>query len=296
MEMHQIRYFLSVAQTLNFTRAAEECHVSQPALTRAIQALEGELGGPLLRRERLNTHLTELGKRMLPLVQRCYDSAMAARELAHAVTSPDAAPFSVAFSHSVNLTIFMDPISELFRTHSGMQLKLLHGGGAEIAKLLKDGDADLAIAGPLDDSWDRLDNWALFTESFDLALHRDHALAMSNEIAPERLAGEKLLLQSGCESRAEAVRRLNISALAADSGNQVVTHHDLLALLDANLGIAIVPASAPQSANILRKSLVDTGLRRTVSVYGVAGRRRSAPCTTFLNLVRSADWSAYDSA
>ena len=49
MEMQQIKYYLALAQTLNFTRAAEECNVSQPALTRAIQALEGELGGELIR-------------------------------------------------------------------------------------------------------------------------------------------------------------------------------------------------------------------------------------------------------
>jgi len=62
MEMHQVRYFLAVAETLNFTRAAERCNVSQPALTRAIQNLEGEFGGLLFRRERNLTHLTELGR------------------------------------------------------------------------------------------------------------------------------------------------------------------------------------------------------------------------------------------
>jgi predicted transcriptional regulator len=45
MEMHQVRYFLAVAQELNFSRAAEKCNVSQPALSRAIQLLEGELVG-----------------------------------------------------------------------------------------------------------------------------------------------------------------------------------------------------------------------------------------------------------
>ncbi|MBY0421745.1 MAG: LysR family transcriptional regulator, partial [Parvularculaceae bacterium] len=62
MEMQQIRYFLALSRTLNFTRAAEECNVSQPALTRAIQALEAELGGELIRREHSRSHLTELGK------------------------------------------------------------------------------------------------------------------------------------------------------------------------------------------------------------------------------------------
>ena len=68
MEMHQVRYFLAVAEVLNFTRAAEECHVAQPSLTRAIKQLEEELGGDLFRRERPHAQLTELGQRMLPLL------------------------------------------------------------------------------------------------------------------------------------------------------------------------------------------------------------------------------------
>ena len=51
MEMHQVRYFLAVTEELNFSRAAEKCNVSQPALSRAILQLEEELGGPLFHRE-----------------------------------------------------------------------------------------------------------------------------------------------------------------------------------------------------------------------------------------------------
>src|SRR5215468_2976138 len=66
MEMHQVRYFLAVAEELNFSRAAEKCNVSQPSLSRAIQQLEGELGGPLFHRERHLTHLTDLGEMVPP--------------------------------------------------------------------------------------------------------------------------------------------------------------------------------------------------------------------------------------
>jgi DNA-binding transcriptional LysR family regulator len=69
MEMHQVRYFLAVARTLNFTRAADECNVTQPSLTRAIKQLEAELGGDLFRRER-PAGLTELGQRMHPLLKQ----------------------------------------------------------------------------------------------------------------------------------------------------------------------------------------------------------------------------------
>ena len=60
MEMQEIRYFLAMSQTLNFTKAAAACHVTQPALTRAIRKMEDELGGLLFSREPNNTHMTSL--------------------------------------------------------------------------------------------------------------------------------------------------------------------------------------------------------------------------------------------
>jgi DNA-binding transcriptional LysR family regulator len=79
MELHQVRYFLTVANTLNFTRAAEQCNVTQPALTKGLQKLEHELGGLLIHRERQLTQLTELGKAVLPVLEATLSSADAAR-------------------------------------------------------------------------------------------------------------------------------------------------------------------------------------------------------------------------
>jgi DNA-binding transcriptional LysR family regulator len=73
VELFQIRYFLALSETLNFTQAADKCHVSQPSLTRAIKSLEIELGGELLRRERALSHLTDLGESVLPeVVPSCW--------------------------------------------------------------------------------------------------------------------------------------------------------------------------------------------------------------------------------
>src|SRR5215475_16047347 len=80
MEMHQVRYFLAVAQELNFSRAAEKCNVTQPSLSRAIQQLEGELGGPLFHRERHLTHLTELGQMVRPHLETVYNAVKHVRD------------------------------------------------------------------------------------------------------------------------------------------------------------------------------------------------------------------------
>src|SRR5436309_12589735 len=82
MEMHQIRYFLAVCDELNFTRAAEKCHVAQPSLTRAIKLLEDELGGALFHRERANTHLSELGRMVRPYLEQVHGQAQEAKRQA----------------------------------------------------------------------------------------------------------------------------------------------------------------------------------------------------------------------
>ena len=81
MEMQQVRYFLAVAEELNFTRASDKCNVTQPSLSRAIKLLEEELGGPLFRRERKSTHLTDLGNMVRPHLQSVYDHSMLAKHL-----------------------------------------------------------------------------------------------------------------------------------------------------------------------------------------------------------------------
>ena len=84
MEMNQVRYFLAVAEALNFTRAAERCNVAQPSLTRAIKLLEYEFGGDLFYRERANTRLTELGRMVRPHLAETYErSQLAKREAAN---------------------------------------------------------------------------------------------------------------------------------------------------------------------------------------------------------------------
>ncbi len=290
--MQQIRYFLALSESLNFTRAAEECNVSQPALTRAIQALEAELGGPLLRREGRFSHLTELGKRMLPLMQRCYESALIARDVARAVTTNEVAPLALGVSHSVNIEMFMAPIAELFRGFPGIQLRISHGSGEDVLNRLKEGEAELALAGPLPDSWERLDHWPLYSECFELAMPAEHALAKDNVIDFKKLAGQPIFAQAGCECRKTIVEWFDEHGVAFVASHEVDTHHDMNALLSASGGIALVPQSAPNLATLRRAKLSDFSYERTVSVYAVSGRQRSPSVSTFLNLLRSADFSA----
>ena len=252
---------------------------------------EAELGGDLIRREGRHSHLTELGKRMAPLLQRCYDSAMTARDLARAVTKNEIAPLSLAVSHSVNFELFMAPASELFRGFPGLQLRVRHGPGADILRTLKEGGVDLAIAGAVEDGWDRLDRWPLFSEGFELAMHAEHPLTRMNAVEVAALNGQAILRQTGCEDRPAILRWLEDAGGTLTAAHEFDSHHDLGALLQASAGVAIVPLSAPHPADMKRAKLSGLTLTRTVYVYAIAGRQRSAPAAAFLNLLRASDFA-----
>ena len=83
MEMQQVRYFLALAEELDFTRASEKCNVTQPSLLRAIKLLEEELGGPLFNRDRESTHLRDLGQMVRPHLQSVYHHSMLVKQLSH---------------------------------------------------------------------------------------------------------------------------------------------------------------------------------------------------------------------
>jgi DNA-binding transcriptional LysR family regulator len=225
--MHHIRYFLAVSETLNLTRAAKLCHVAQPALTRAIKALESERG-ELLRRERALSHLTELGQRMLPMLRQCYETALAAKMVAAAMKNGEAAPLTVALSHTVALGHFTPTLRELSRAFPGLELKFHRGSGSEVAELLKSGRAELMIGGPLDETWSRLDELLLFEEPFGLVVSQTHRLAGRDKAEFKELASEKLLINTGSEMIGELRACLEANGIADTATHQVATQEDLL--------------------------------------------------------------------
>ena len=292
MEMHQVRYFLAVARLLNFTRAAEECNVAQPSLTRAIKQLEEEFGHELFRRERNLTHLTEFGRRMTPFLQQCYDSAIAAKTLASSLKKGVVAPLALAIARSVSLSLIVSRLTELSRAFDGLELRLLRGTRDDIAGHLKKGEADLALAEPFGESWERLESWPLFTERVHLAVCKTHRFAGSDAIEPKDLASERLIIRTDCEMTENFTNFLKSEQVQPKVSHKAVSEEDYLVLLEANLGVGLMPESAVRSNRLACVPVRGLDLNRTVFVYAVAGRQRSLAVSTLIKLLRAGDWPA----
>ena len=290
MEMHQIRYFLAVSRTLNFTRAAEECNVTQPSLTRAIQNLEAELGGELIRRERTLSHLTELGQRLLPLLEQSYESAQSAKSLARTLTSGEQSSLNVGVSRAVNLDHFSGLFGQLIKVFPGARLHLERSRDRDVAESLKKGESELAVACSLDSDWDRFDRWPLYTEPVDLVANREHRLAGRAAVEFAEIENEQFLIQDDIELPPGIAGFLDRIMRVPSATHIVTSDSDVIPLLRANLGLAFLPESVSVPEEIVRIPLA-CKCERTVATYGVAGRRRSPVAATLLNLLRATDWS-----
>lgn len=288
MEMHQVRYFLAVARTLNFTKAADDCNVAQPSLTRAIK----QLGGDLFRRER-PVQLTELGQRMQPLLQQCFDAASGARSLAASLKSGDAGTLRIALTHSIDLSLLIPYLDQIKRQFNRLEFRFLRGDARQVGEYLKNGEAELGIAAELGSDWDRLDVWPLFTEGFELVVNAGHALAKRDQIEFEDLRSEQLLSRFYCEHAGRINESLRERGLDVDHRHEISSERDLIDLLEADIGVAVMPHTARIPKTLRRTSLDGLDARRTVHLYGVAGRERTAVGAAVMRMLRGADWQRF---
>jgi DNA-binding transcriptional LysR family regulator len=291
MELFQVRYFLTLSRTLNFTRAAEECHVSQPALSRAILQLEGELGGDLFRRERNLSHLTELGRAVLPALQQCYEASVNAKALAQAFLKQDHTPLHLAMSRSIDMELMSPLLGEITHAFPRIEIKVYRGAPHEIAEKLKGGEAEVAVAGPLGDDWERFDSRKLYRQQFGLLIAREHPLAQRNAIAPQELLAERLLCRPHCPMTDSLVAKLRSLGGSDVTRHEVPLIDDLAGLVRANFGIGVWPMERRMAGDFSLNQVEGVDLSRWIHVHSVAGRRHSVATATLIGLLRARDWT-----
>jgi len=293
MEMHQIRYFLMVAETLNFTRAAEQCHVAQPSLTRAIKKLEEELGGDLFHREGRRTHMTDLGQMMQPLLSQSLDAAISAKEQAESYGKSEIAHLRLGLSKTIAIHTLNSVFNEMMRAMPDLEITLFRGTAEEVEQSLENGDFDIAITAKDEEGWDRINQWPLYSEEFVVAVSPEHALAGKANLKLHDLEDENIVSRTHCEGFGNLPNLLERQDVNARFVHNVTTESDLEFLLGRNLGIGVVPNSIEFSNHDLVKlRLEDAEYLRSLYLLAVAGRQHSKPAMLFIKLLRAKDWSA----
>jgi DNA-binding transcriptional LysR family regulator len=293
MEMHQVRYFLAVAEELNFTRAAERCNVSQPSLTRAIKLLEEELGGPLFHRERANTHLSELGRMVHTHLAQVYEQAQTAKRSAKGFVRLAKTELKLGIMCTIAPGELIELLSSVHSKHPGIELKIVDAGAQALEDRLINGDLEVAIyCRPDVERNEKLHYMPLFKEQFMIVLHPQHELAERAVVTASDLTGQRYLNRTSCEfyhSVTPIWRRHGCL------GNGLVYSSErddwILAMIASQLGFGFMPKACANHPMVVTRPLVDPECWREVNLVTVRGRPHSPAVGALVREAMRASWS-----
>jgi DNA-binding transcriptional LysR family regulator len=293
MELFQVRYFLALARTLNFTRAAEACNVSQPALTRAIQRLEEELGGPLLHRERNLTQLTALGWAMLPHLEAAHAAADAAAAQAAAFQRREGEPLRLGIDGTLSARILAPVLGELRSCMEGFEVGLTEAASSDLVERLLGGELDSAILVESAKPPERFDRWRLFRERYVVLCPEGHPLAALETIPVDALAKESMILRGApdCDLDQALTRLSAATGIEPRLRHRCAGEEQLRQMVAAGLGMALAGEQHPVAPGTAARPLADPAAGRQILLAAVAGRPRGPVLAAFLKLMRARDWS-----
>lgn len=244
MELRQLEYFVAVAEERNFTRAAARLHLAQSGLSATIKTLEAELHAPLFERTTRRVELSAAGAALLPEARRTLAAARAAGEAVRAVQGLERGSLTIGVMQHSELVDLPATLSRYHTRHPGIELRLRQAPATELIRLIHDGDIDLAITTPADNPDPRLVTHELLRSPLVLACRPDDPLAARATVAPSSLGRRNLVsFPVGWAVRGLADRVLHAAGISPDTKLEANDTATLLDLVEAGLGVALVPAA-----------------------------------------------------
>jgi DNA-binding transcriptional LysR family regulator len=241
VDVQALRYFVEVARQRGFTRASETLHVTQPAISKSVRALEEELGTPLLLRERRQVKLTEAGRIVLERAQGVLDSLRVIEEEVVELAALRRGRLRIGMPPIVGVAFFPPLLAEFHQAHPGITLELREEGSHHLEALVLNRELDVgAIVLPTDEK--AFGTMPFVRDELRAVLHPSHPLARRRELALRELEATPFVLyrpEFALHGHIiEACRRSGFKpAVVSES-----SHWDfIVAMVAANIGVALLP-------------------------------------------------------
>ena len=244
MELRHLRYFIAVAEELNFTHAAARLRVAQPALSRQVKNLESELQMPLFERGRTGVQLTRAGRvfyqRARAIVAQAAEAANEARTAAGTMTGS----LVLGFPSGIHLNYLAPVIKSFHRSHPQVQFDYFHGLAREQLKALREGRIDVAFV-YLPVRLDGLEHRVIWRVPFKVVLPQRHPLARRPALELADLRSEDFVFCTR-ESRPEFYDEFFRLCANAGFRPRIVKEEggyptNLLGLISVGLGVSVLP-------------------------------------------------------
>lgn len=266
MKLHQVRYFLAVCEALNFTRAAELCHVTQPSLTRAIQDLEHELGCTLFLRERGKVAMTPVGEAVRSELANVQHHVAAARATALGWTSGTAGQLRIGLSSAIGSVRIGSFLGSFQARHPGALLTMHRISEPDLHQVMAQAAFDLAFVVRPERSPAISYVQKIFTERALVLLPAAHRLAHRTAVPLAALAGERVLMNT----TAPLAAQLTPALLALSERPRAVCHCEdnswLPAMVAGGAGLAVAPEGLELPPEVVGRPLVEPSILQSVHI------------------------------
>jgi LysR family hydrogen peroxide-inducible transcriptional activator len=240
MEVHQLRYFVAVADEGNFSRAAEKVHVAQPSLSQQIQKLEAELGQPLFDRLPRAVMLTAAGKRFGEFAQRILANLADAQRCIDECKGQAVGRLVVGAIPTIAPYLLPRLLPQFQQKHPKVTVEVVEDVTENLERRLDDGEVDLALLSTCESQ--ELSRELLGEEALLVAVPEGHRLTKKERLSWRHLKGEKFLTlhRTHCLSRqvAELCGAHELNPEMAARGAQLIT---IIRMVRAGLGLSLVP-------------------------------------------------------
>jgi DNA-binding transcriptional LysR family regulator len=292
MEMRQVRYFRALSEELNFTRAAQHCHVSQPSLTRAIQLLEEEFGGRLIHREGEKTHLSELGRIVKPHLDQMFEQAEVATRRARNFKNLRKTRLKLGVMCTVAPTALIELVTNVRARHPGIYLEVADTNAGRLYNELEHGELDVAILGAFEQKEQNphLHYLSLFREPFMVAVGLNHRLANVDTVRLIDLQEENYISRVHCEVYEAVVDVFAEHGVCSEPVYESDRDDWILAMVAAGMCYSFIPEQCVHHPQVVAKPLIEPEFWREVSLMTVRGRPHSPAVGALVREAMRATW------
>jgi DNA-binding transcriptional LysR family regulator len=236
--------------------------------------------------------MTDFGRSVHPALQQCYEASESAKAIAEGFRKGGKSPFNLALGRSLDMEHVTPVLREVAEAFPNVEINIFRGPPHEIADKMKNGDVEIALVEPLDNSWERFDARKLYNEEFGLLINNGHALASRDVLELQDLVNERLLSRPHCSLTNMLADRLLSLGVTHIARHEVPLVDDLAEMVKANLGIGIWPKSRMFNGELRLNDIQGYRMASWINLYTIAGRKHSIGAATFVRLLRSKDWSA----
>lgn len=286
METHQLRYFLAVARTRNFSRAAEQCRVAQPSLSQQIQKLEGELGERLFERSTREVSLTAAGELFREHAARVMEEMEQARERVREISGLLRGRVVLGALPTVAPYFLPARLRAFTRKHAGIEVVVHEDTTAQLVEGVLAKDVDVALLSlPVERAG--LEAEEFFDEPLMVALPRKHALATKKGLTLDDLENESfILMKEGHCLAGQALQFCRLNGFAPRVSFRSAQIETVLSFVANGWGISIVPGMSAQraAAGVVFRSL--PGVTRSIGVVFRSGRPLSGAARALVGFLR----------